>query len=122
MKWYSCLLNQSKVYSAKNYDCKQVKEFLSIVELKEQGSLEFEKHFESRFIAHCQNSPKKPLKTLIPSNKDTLVLIGPEGDFSPKEVQMAEDKGFQSVSLAKQRLRTETAAIVACHTIQLSND
>lgn len=81
-----------------------------------------QKHFGSQFIAHCQNSPKKPLKTLILSNKDTLVLIGPEGDFSPNEVQMAEDKGFQSVSLAKQRLRTETAAIVACHTIQLFND
>lgn len=74
------------------------------------------------FIAHCHNSPKQALKHLIPNKKDLLILIGPEGDFSPEEIKMAHDKGFQSVSLGNNRLRTETAAIVACHTINLYNE
>jgi len=48
-------------------------------------------------------------------------LIGPEGDFSPKEIDHALKHGFSAVSLANNRLRTETAAIVSCHTINLIN-
>ena len=53
--------------------------------------------------------------------KDALVLIGPEGDFSPEEVEQAVKRGFVPVRLGKSRLRTETAGIVACHTINLIN-
>jgi 16S rRNA (uracil1498-N3)-methyltransferase len=49
-------------------------------------------------------------------------MIGPEGDFSLEEIQIAQNAGFRSASLGKARLRTETAAIVACHTIQLYNE
>lgn len=52
---------------------------------------------------------------------NVLILIGPEGDFSPKEVRVAMDYGFIPVSLGHARLRTETAALVACHTVQLIN-
>lgn len=57
---------------------------------------------------------------LVPG-EDALVLIGPEGDFSPEEVARAEEKGFRAVSLGKSRLRTETAALVAVHTMNLIN-
>ncbi len=50
-----------------------------------------------------------------------LVMIGPEGDFSEEEVAKAIAAGFQPVSLGKSRLRTETAALVACHTLNLLN-
>ena len=50
---------------------------------------------------------------------DVLILIGPEGDFSTEEIAFAAEAGFVPVSLGNQRLRTETAAIAACHTIAL---
>jgi 16S rRNA (uracil1498-N3)-methyltransferase len=53
--------------------------------------------------------------------KDILILIGPEGDFSNEEVELAIKEGFIPVSLGDSRLRTETAALVACHTVNLIN-
>jgi len=44
--------------------------------------------------------------------KDSLLLIGPEGDFTPEEIALALDKGFKPVSLGETRLRTETAGVV----------
>ena len=48
-----------------------------------------------------------------------LILIGPEGDFSPEEIALAQEQGFQPISLGPSRLRTETAALAAFHTIRL---
>ena len=77
---------------------------------------------EERYIANCaENDKKKQLKEVIKKGTDTLVLIGPEGDFSQKEINYAMRHGFSSVSLSKNRLRTETAAIVSCNTINLIN-
>jgi len=77
---------------------------------------------EERYIANCaENDKKKQLKEVIKKGTDTLVLIGPEGDFSQKEINYAMKHGFSSVSLSKNRLRTETAAIVSCNTINLIN-
>jgi len=53
---------------------------------------------------------------------DCTILIGPEGDFSRKEMDAAIQQGFDSVSLGPSRLRTETAAIVACHIINIMNE
>ena len=50
---------------------------------------------------------------------DILLLIGPEGDFSPQEIEMAINNGYAAVSLGNQRLRTETAALVGCLTVAL---
>jgi 16S rRNA (uracil1498-N3)-methyltransferase len=74
-----------------------------------------------RFIAHCEPIQKSALKDKIKKLQDTLVMIGPEGDFSKKEISQAEGKGIISVELGKARLRTETAAIVSCHLINLKN-
>jgi 16S rRNA (uracil1498-N3)-methyltransferase len=74
-----------------------------------------------KFIAHCINSEKYPLRNLINQNQNVLVLIGPEGDFSPEEVEMAIAGGFIPVSLGESRLRTETAGLVACYTANLIN-
>ena len=73
-----------------------------------------------RFICHCNEGKKPHLKDLTRNGQDCIVMIGPEGDFSLEEVRMAEEHGFQSVSLGKSRLRTETAALVAVHLMQLS--
>ena len=74
------------------------------------------------FIAHCYKDDKRELKSEIRPGRDVLVLIGPEGDFSEEEVNEALALGFKPVGLGKARLRTETAAIVACHTAVLMNE
>lgn len=74
-----------------------------------------------KFIAHCYEGEKPLLKEVLKPGEDALVLIGPEGDFSPEEVQKAEALGFQPISLGKSRLRTETAALVAVHIMNLFN-
>ena len=74
-----------------------------------------------KFIAHCYEGEKPLLQDVLEPGKDALVLIGPEGDFSPEEVVQAEAAGFQPISLGKSRLRTETAALVAVHLMNLKN-
>ena len=78
-----------------------------------------------KFICHCYEEEglgeKVALKDAVRRGEDVLVMVGPEGDFSIDEVKMAEEKGFQSVTLGKSRLRTETAALVAVHIINLIN-
>lgn len=74
-----------------------------------------------KFIAHCHNTPKQPLKSVYTSGSDVLLLIGPEGDFSHEEVKLAEQHGFVAVSLGETRLRTETAALVGCMTVALAS-
>lgn len=74
-----------------------------------------------KFIAHCYDSPKEPLTQICEKNRDTLILIGPEGDFSEEELAKSIEYGFIPISLGESRLRTETAALVACHTVQLLN-
>ena len=74
-----------------------------------------------KFICHCYEGEKKLLKEVIVPGEDALILVGPEGDFSEEEVAKAIEAGFQPVSLGKSRLRTETAALVAAHTLNLFN-
>ncbi len=74
------------------------------------------------FIAHCEEGNNIHLKTKYHPKRNVIILIGPEGDFSPPEIQLAQDTSFEAISLGASRLRTETAGIVACHTIHLCND
>ena len=73
-----------------------------------------------RLIAHCEPGEKTHLKN-ISTNHSTLVLIGPEGDFSPDEIEKATQNDFKAISLGDNRLRTETAAIAACQTVYLAH-
>lgn len=75
-----------------------------------------------KFIAHCDEFKRNLLKNAVSTNQKYLILIGPEGDFSPEEIKLAIDSGYQSVSLGESRLRTETAGLVACHTLNLLNE
>jgi 16S rRNA (uracil1498-N3)-methyltransferase len=74
-----------------------------------------------RLIAWCGETEKQSLTSALNPGLDTLILIGPEGDFSPKEVELAIDAGCLPVSLGSARLRTETAAVVACVAYNLTN-
>ena len=66
-----------------------------------------------KFIAHCQENEKHSIKEVFEKGKDAFILIGPEGDFSQKEIEKALQHNFLPVSLGETRLRTETAGIVA---------
>lgn len=74
-----------------------------------------------KFIAHCHEGEKTPLRQALQPAQDALVLIGPEGDFSPDEVALAVAEGFTPVTLGNTRLRTETAALVAVHLMNLAH-
>ena len=74
------------------------------------------------FIGHCEETKKKSLKNELKPNTDVTILIGPEGDFSNKEIALAIENNYIPVSLGATRLRTETAAIVACHSVVLLNE
>ena len=78
---------------------------------------------DSKFIAYCDPSIPRQLlaKVYEPSVKSCVVLIGPEGDFSPEEIRMSLDAGYIPISLGDSRLRTETAAFCACDTIHIIN-
>lgn len=98
---------------------------LRLPRLKETENLEdfLKKEISGqKFIAHCEEGMERfQLKDKILVSSEVTILIGPEGDFSPEEIKLALKHGWQPVSLGNSRLRTETAAIVACHTVALAN-
>ena len=74
-----------------------------------------------KFIAHCDEQQRDLLTSNVLPRENYLILIGPEGDFSAEEIELAIQAGFRPVSLGESRLRTETAGLVACHTFNLMN-
>lgn len=72
-------------------------------------------------IAHCEETKKQSLKGVLLPGANTTILIGPEGDFSTKEIDIALGSGYTPVTLGETRLRTETAAIVAAHSVAFMN-
>ncbi len=89
------------------------KTFKDFMQVKNEGM---------QLIAHCEETSKKSLKSVLKPNQNVTLLIGPEGDFSEKEIQLATAQNFTAVSLGNTRLRTETAAIVACHSVVFVNE
>jgi 16S rRNA (uracil1498-N3)-methyltransferase len=85
---------------------------------------EFIKQKQNGFqlIAHCEETDKKSLKSVLKPNEDVTLLIGPEGDFSKKEIALALANNYVPVTLGNTRLRTETAAIVGCHSVVFVNE
>ena len=74
------------------------------------------------FITHCEETEKKLLKHALQPKQNITILIGPEGDFSTKEINLALAQNYLPVSLGNTRLRTETAAIVAAHSVAFVNE
>ena len=74
-----------------------------------------------KYIAHCEENYKSSLKSQLLLNENVTILIGPEGDFSTKEITLALENNYIPVTLGRTRLRTETAAVVACHSVAYHN-
>ena len=79
------------------------------------------KSIGQKFICSCEAEKDASLKKFYHKGEDTLILIGPEGDFSKEEITFAEANGFKAITLGKSRLRTETAGVVACSVINFIN-
>lgn len=76
----------------------------------------------SKMIAHCiENEPKQYISQVALPQQKYTILIGPEGDFSPAEIQLALEKGYKPLTLGGTRLRTETAALAACFEVNFLN-
>ncbi len=76
---------------------------------------------EQTYIAHCRDEEKQLLKNCYNVGQNATILIGPEGDFSEAEIKEATEKKITAISLGSARLRTETAGLVACHSIHFMN-
>jgi 16S rRNA (uracil1498-N3)-methyltransferase len=74
---------------------------------------------DQKLIAHCYEMPKKDIKKILFTNVSTLILIGPEGDFSVDEVELAKQNNFEALSLGTNRLRAETAGLYVCQAASL---
>lgn len=74
-----------------------------------------------KYIAYVDQSNPDHLIKQAAAKSDYVVLIGPEGDFSKNELQLAIENGYKKVSLGTNRLRTETAGVSACHILNLIN-
>lgn len=93
-------------------------ELKPLTTFKEMINLDFD---GSKYIAYIDDEVTLELSKAYTAGDNAFVLIGPEGDFSSEEVAMAKEKGFVPVKLGPSRLRTETAAVAACHTIHVVN-
>ena len=89
------------------------------ITFKQFMSSEFEGNL---FIAHCEETQKRSLKSQLSKQTNTIILIGPEGDFSTTEINSALANNFIPVSLGESRLRTETAGVVAVHSVAFINE
>ncbi len=129
LTFLNCRFSERKVVKTERIEkilVSAVKQSLKAVVPTLNGMTDFDKfisrEFEGqKFIAHCYDGEKVKLKDVVRKGEKALVLIGPEGDFSLEEVEKAILHGFVPISLGKSRLRTETAALVACHILNLAN-
>lgn len=74
-----------------------------------------------KFIAHCMDGAKPYINQIVNIHQSNLILIGPEGDFTPAELNIALQNGYKPVTLGNTRLRTETAALAACFEVNFIN-
>ena len=69
------------------------------------------------FIAHCEDTEKVILDSQVLAHKSISIFIGPEGDFSTEEIKAAADENVTAITFGTKRMRTETAGIIACHSV-----
>ncbi|MBN2728701.1 MAG: 16S rRNA (uracil(1498)-N(3))-methyltransferase [Bacteroidales bacterium] len=95
-----------------------IPELTDPLKFEDIGSLELH---GQKFIAWCERNDRKEISETLESNSDAVVMIGPEGDFTADEVLMANELGFQAISLGANRLRTETAGVYSTAVFYMKN-
>jgi len=100
-----------------------LRQFLPILnETEDFGDFILKPRTGQRFIAYCPSGNEALLWQIMKGNEDVTILIGPEGDFSSREVELAVRQGYTPVSLGKERLRTETAGVMVCGVMKIVNN
>lgn len=114
-RWTNILV--SAMMQSKQYNLPILKEAAPFKQVIEQYG-----HVSQKILAHCiEERPRKRIADAILPHKETLILIGPEGDFTGEEVALCEAAGFTAMSMGTNRLRTETAAMAACAYFNMIN-
>ena len=127
LTFLNCRYSERRVVKIERIDkilVSAMKQSLKAVKPRLNGMTDFQKFVQmpfvgDKYIAHCNEGEKLQLKDIEGFSNKALVLIGPEGDFSIEEVALACENGFKPISLGESRLRTETAALVATHIINI---
>lgn len=99
----------------------KIPQFNEMINFKDFINLQKNTPNFEKFIAYCGTDNSENLKTLYTKKSNSVIIIGPEGDFTEKEVQHSLENGFKTISLSLNRLRTETAGVIACSTINILN-
>lgn len=113
-RWRNILA--SAMMQSKQYYLPELKELTPLDKLVS----EFQ-NAEQKIVAHCMDTVRQPISAALRKDKETLLLIGPEGDFTEEEVKNLTSKGFIGISMGRNRLRTETAAVTACSFFNMLN-
>lgn len=106
---YLPILNEAMAFDA------FMKKANAVLDLKSSTSMQ-------KFIAHLGKTPVLSLGAHYEKGNNCIVLIGPEGDFTEQELTLSSKHSFQTVTLGSNRLRTETAGVVACEIINFINE
>lgn len=115
-RWQHILI--SALIQSQQYYLPHLSEAVSLREILQRFN-----HVPQKLIGHCMEGfPKESFPTAMKAGLETVVLIGPEGDFTGEEVNLCHEQGFTAVTLGTQRLRTETAAMAACAYFNLLNN
>ncbi|RYD99830.1 MAG: 16S rRNA (uracil(1498)-N(3))-methyltransferase [Sphingobacteriales bacterium] len=108
----SAMLQSQQVYLPQLHEAQSVASLLAATDVC----------FSQKFIAHCESEQERnPYWNALETGKNTLVLVGPEGDFTGEEIEMSLKAGFKAVSFGNNRLRTETAGLYACTVFNAKN-
>lgn len=107
-RWHNILV--SALLQSQQYYLPNLPEAMTVKEILQRFN-----HVPQKLIGHCiEGFNKQHLATAMLPGKETIMLIGPEGDFTKEEVELCTGACFSGVNLGKQRLRTETAATAVC--------
>lgn len=107
-RWHNILV--SAMIQSQQFYLPELHEALSF-----KAMLDKFKAVDQKLVAHCMDQPvRRSIASALEPGRDTLLLIGPEGDFTPEEVALCAAQAYAGLSLGQTRLRTETAAMVAC--------
>ncbi len=114
-RWHNILV--AAIIQSKQYFLPELKELTSVDKLLPAFA-----GTEQRLVAHCMDAARRqPISEAMQKDKETLLLIGPEGDFTDEEVNMLTSEGYTGISMGTNRLRTETAAVTACAYFNMLN-
>lgn len=114
-RWQNILV--AAIIQSQQYYLPELRELAKLDDLVEEM-----KSVPQKLVAHCMDDiSRKPILDAIEKDKETLLLIGPEGDFTIEEVNDLTSKGYTGISMGVNRLRTETAAVNACACFNMVN-